>query len=268
MHWATSWLELNVRCVVCDNGGILPDALPREVRVLPFAVNAGFGGGINRGVDAAETPLVLITNPDTVPCSPDSLNSLARMHRPGSFSSGALLDANGYAVPSGGVWPTVRWLKKQVFGKTRSLWRDERIDWIQGALILCLKEDFLRLQGFSPDYPLYFEDVDLCARASLRGMTVRYERESRFYHIEGTGSSGSDDVRLAGYHWGVCQFFRHHVNESYPEARRLILAKCLLRFFLFLPFNRVRASGYLKSFRSVLGGVPPALPARCCHETE
>lgn len=262
IQWASRWLELNVRCIVCDNGDVLPEALPSSVRVLPFTGNTGFGAGINRAVSCADTPLILVTNPDTLPFSPDSLSSLVKSHSPGSISSGVLLDADGREVPSGGIWPNILWLRQQIFGRTESLWRDDRIDWIQGALILCLKEDFTKLQGFSPRFPLYFEDVDFCARASSLGMVIKHEKESRFFHFEGTGSSGTEDVRLSGYHWGLYEYFRTHLPDGLPEVRRLILAKCLLRVFLFMPFDRVKALGYLKSFKAVLGGVPPILPAR------
>ncbi len=260
MQWASRWLELNVRCIVCDNGDVIPDALPDGVRVLPFKGNTGFGGGINRAVSCADTPLILVTNPDTLPCSPGSLSSLMESHLPGSISSGVLLNSEGNEVASGGIWPDIKWLKKQIFGKTESLWRDDRIDWVQGALILCHKEDFVKLQGFSPRFPLYFEDVDFCARAEKQGMGISRCRECRFIHDEGSGADEATATRLSCFHWGMLEYFRIHDPENAEAARKLIMAKCILRFFAYGLFNRQAARGYFTALQSVSGRVPPGLP--------
>jgi len=260
MQWASRWLELKVRCIVCDNGGVLPEALPDSVVVLPFTGNTGFGGGINRAVSCADTPLVLVTNPDTLPCSPNSLLSLMESHLPGSISSGVLLDSEGREVPSGGIWPNIIWLKRQIFGRTKSLWRDDRIDWIQGALFLCHKQDFLELQGFSPRFPLYFEDVDLCARAKKQGMEISFCRKCRFIHDEGSGADKATATRLSCFHWGMLEYFRIHDPENAEAVRKMIMAKCMLRMFAYGLVNPEAARGYFRALQSVSSGIAPLLP--------
>jgi len=261
-EWAGSWQAAGAECIICDNGGSVPGDLPAGASVLPFKGNAGFGGGINRAVEAADTPLVLITNPDTLPVSNNSLDAFIGKHQKNSFSGGSTTNRAGQTVHSTGVWPDMSWVKRQVFLPAGSLWRPDRVDWLQGSLILAYRDDFLKLGGFSEAYPLYFEDVDICARADKAGMGIKFEPGFRFVHDEGTGSSGSSSLRLASFHWGLVEFFRNHKPDEYDKIRRLVLLKCILRTFALAPFKPKSAAGYLSGFRAILRRTPPLLPGR------
>lgn len=46
------------------------------------------------------------------------------------------------------------------------------VDWIAGMFLLFRSADFTRLGGFDPGFFLYYEDVDICARAWKDGMKV------------------------------------------------------------------------------------------------
>lgn len=261
-EWARRWLNQGVQCIVCDNGGGIPPDNPSGVSVLPFKENTGFGGGINRAVEAADSDIVLITNPDTLPTSESFLMSFTEKHKKNSLSAGSTVDTMGRTVHSTGIWPDLNWVRKQIVKPAESLWRDNRIDWLQGSLMMVYRDDYLKLGGFSDAYPLYFEDVDLCARSQKAGMEVNYEPSCRFMHDEGTGSSGSLSIRLSCYHWGLVEFFRNHRPEEYASARRLVLLKCLLRYLILVPFRPSAASGYMTGFRCILGRTPPPLPGR------
>lgn len=45
-------------------------------------------------------------------------------------------------------------------------------EWVAGMFMLFRSEDFRRLQGFDEKFFLYYEDVDICARAWKSGMKV------------------------------------------------------------------------------------------------
>lgn len=143
----------------------MPSSLPEEVTVLPFVGNDGFGAGINRAVKAAVTPLVLVTNPDTLPLDQNSLETLTERHQKRILSGGLTVDHSSRTIHSTGRWPDLTWIRKQILGSAKSLWQENRIDWLQDSLILAYRDDCLELGGFSKTYPLYFEDVDLCAKA-------------------------------------------------------------------------------------------------------
>jgi len=47
-----------------------------------------------------------------------------------------------------------------------------RVDWVSGVFMMLRRETYLRLGGFDERYFLYYEDVDLCARAGALGLSV------------------------------------------------------------------------------------------------
>lgn len=261
-EWADAWYAAGCRRVVCDNGGTISDGFPDGTDVLPYQGNSGFGAGINRAAMKAETPLILITNPDTLPCDESHIDRFLELHTVDSISGGLTVDRLGAEVHSTGIWPSLAWVRKQLFRPAETLWRSGRADWVQGSLMLVERSAFLELGGFHGDYPLYFEDTDFCARAVNAGMKIRIQPESRFIHQEGTGSSGSSAVRLSCFHWGLVEFFKNHIPEEARTARRLVLTKCLLRTFALGLLRPDSAAGYRRALKSLLSNTPPRLPEK------
>ena len=259
-NWVERWSLAGASCLVSDNGNSIPADVHGKAKVLPFSGNIGFGGGINRGVLASETPIVLITNPDTLPKSADSLEMLRQFHSSGTLSGAGTFDSSGKAVHSTGIWPDLSWVRSQIFRSAEPLWRPDRFDWLQGSLIMVHRDEFLKAGGFSDRFPLYFEDVDLCARAKKKGMEIRYCEKCSFIHDEGSGSAKVTATRLSCFHWGMLQYFRNHDPRNAEAARKMIIAKCLLRSFAHAPVNHEAARGYSRALRSVLSGIAPKLP--------
>ncbi len=258
-HWVDQWSALGASCLISDNGNLIDDDIRRRAKVLTFTGNTGFGSGINRAVRESDTELVLITNPDTLPVSRESLVTMMKSHSSGSLSGGATVGFSGKPVPSTGIWPTEKWVKSQIFKPAETLWREDKFDWLQGSLILVCRDDFLRIGGFSSNYPLFFEDVDLCARAVKSGMQIRCFPEM-FIHGEGTGSDRVTATRLSCFHWGMYEFFRSHHPEKANCVRRMIMAKCILRMFINATVDSEKAVGYFRGFEAVFHRTPPGLP--------
>lgn len=260
LRWRDSWTPTGCRLLVADNGS--SDGMPGRagVPLVRTGGNPGFGAGVNAAAEACSTGLVLITNPDTLPANPGSVSELLAFHREGTLSGAALVDGAGNPTPSGGRWPAVPWVAAQVFLRAGPLWKPDRVEWIQGALILAERELFQKgLQGFHPDFPLYFEDVDLCARARAAGVGVEFCAHVPFTHVQGTGAPSATAVRLGCFHWGMWRWFVHHRPGNAPLVRRLILMKCAFRSAL-----RERGSpereGYAIARSSVRSGTAPVLP--------
>lgn len=261
-EWYRAWSKTGARCLVCDNGGGLSEPLPAGLEAIPFEGNDGFGQGINRGVLASRTNLVLVTNPDTLPVDDSSLSTLLGSHSRGMISGGFTMDRGGRQVHSTGVWPDIPWVRRQLFRPAETLWRADRLDWIQGSLMLFNRDEFLDMGGFGGAFPLYFEDTDICARAAGAGLRMNYNEKAVFYHCSGTGSSGSTALRLACFHWGMAEFFRFHRSEEYRCAKGLIMLKCLLRAGALLGVKPRNGAGYLAALSALVRNTPPALPER------
>jgi hypothetical protein len=56
------------------------------------------------------------------------------------------------------------------------------VDWVTGCCLLVRRDCWADLGGLDPDYFLYYEDVDLCRRASERGWTVWYDPAVAIVH--------------------------------------------------------------------------------------
>jgi GT2 family glycosyltransferase len=260
IRWRDAWAPTGCALLLADNGST--DGFPGKSRipVVPTGGNVGFGPGINAAAARCETPLILVTNPDTAPASEDSLRILLKSHRKGTLSGGGLLDSRGRPVPSGGRWPTVPWVAGQVFFRASSLWRRGRPDWIQGSLILAETAVFLgELEGFHRDFPLYFEDVDLCAGALSRGIATVFLPGAAFVHVEGTGAPSARAVRISCFHWGMWRWFVRHRPGAAPLVRWLVMRKCLFRMAAAERGSSVR-KGYEKALHALRRRIPPELP--------
>lgn len=260
-NWVELWSSTGASCIITDNGNqkFTPSVLSKA-KVLPYIDNSGFGTGINRAVQESESPVTLITNPDTLPFNSDSLKNLLSYHSKGAITGSATLNSAHEEVHSTGINPDRAWVRSQVFKAAKSLWRNGNFDWIQGSLMMVHRDDFVRIGGFSENYPLYFEDVDICSRAKARGMKIEYSNRSKFIHNEGSGSEKASATRLSCFHWGLLEFFRSHDPENSDSVRRFLIAKCFLRMISYSVSDYQASRGYMLALLSLLGRTPPLLP--------
>lgn len=56
------------------------------------------------------------------------------------------------------------------------------VDWVGGMCMVFRRDTFAQLGGFDEGYFLYYEDVDLCARAGRAGLQVVACRDARVIH--------------------------------------------------------------------------------------
>jgi len=263
-RWAASWGGLGMELVVASNGaspGAL-DALCRAgARVVGTGGNRGYGPALGMAAGESGGDVLLLTNPDTLPPAGFAAENAVTASRPGSILSWELASGSGSLLRTGGAWPDVGWVRRQVLLPARPLWRPGVTDWVQGALMLIRREDFLdRLGGFDPSFPLYFEDVDICSRARALGMAVARIDGPPFVHLGGSGAAGAVEARLAGFHWGLCRWFEVHRPSDHPEVRRLVLLKCRLRSAVFRIRRPAISAGYTLAAACISEGLPPVLP--------
>ena len=259
-NWAERWASIGVDCVIANNGSSISADYGDRVKVLPSIGNIGYGAAINRAVAAVQTPIVLITNPDTLPYSPDSLEKLLNCHEEGVITGAITVSSKGSIAHSTGIWPDSSWVKSQIFKSAPSLWRKDRYDWLQGGLLMIHKKDFLKIGGFDESYPLYFEDIDLCANAKKVGISINLCKKAKFIHDEGTGAERATVTRLSCFHWGLYQFFKKHVPAEVNSVKRMLFYKCMVRIFQNSLFYPEQTRGYIASLKSIIINAAPPLP--------
>ena len=151
--------------IVIDNGSDPPISIASDIAIdtIRLEENAGFSGGSNLGLWAAQTEAVLFLNNDVVARSPDWLEAIRTMLEPGLFV-GAELRYDKHGQVDGVEHP-----------------------YIDGWCLAGMTEDLRDLGGWdeSFDEPSYYGDNDLCFRARMAGITLK-EAQVPITHLRDT----------------------------------------------------------------------------------
>jgi N-acetylglucosaminyl-diphospho-decaprenol L-rhamnosyltransferase len=206
---------LEYEVIVVDNASgdapcqDLADRFP-WVKLILSPENLGFGGANNLAARAAAGRVLFFLNPDTV-----LLRDAARLacdlldSRPDAGIVGCrFLNSDGsLQLSSVQAFPSVTnqllanrrlqewWPSAQ--GKS-ALYTQEpvsEVDVVSGAGLLMLKTVFDRIGGFSKEFFMYAEEVDLCYRVRRAGLKVLHCRNAEIIHFGGQSTKQCE----AGY---------------------------------------------------------------------
>jgi len=170
--------------------------------------NSGFSFGNNLGAAQATGELLLFMNPDVVVDRGDVAAFLAEKQRLGDVAllTPKQVNSNGKTQKLYDTFPDLLHHFRSVKGLMRLLrpekYPDPRADiktvvypdWLCGSFLLISRTDFDTLGGWSEDYWLYAEDVDLCRRARDLGLRVACTPEVTIVHRHGCSSRNSESV--------------------------------------------------------------------------
>lgn len=182
--------------VVVDNaspdgsGARLVETLPSQVKVVLSDRNGGFGAGVNLGIAALSTELVLVLNPDTYFRSNqvDQITALFAQRPRLGVAGLKLINPDGslqYSARRFYSLPDIL-VRRTLLGQLGPLrarvdshllkrkWGHEpfEADWVMGTGFVVRRSAFLQVGRMDERYFLYFEEVDLCARMWVHGWQV------------------------------------------------------------------------------------------------
>lgn len=154
--------------------------LPTDKRIMHIQNDrpAGFAANHNQAFQYCKLPFFCPVNPDvrlsTNPFPPllDAMRSTrAAICAPSVYNSAGELEDNFR------TFPTFRSLCAKALGLSDGRYpiNNQALfypDWVAGMFMLIEQTAFHQLGGFDSRYFLYYEDVDICARAWQAGMTV------------------------------------------------------------------------------------------------
>jgi N-acetylglucosaminyl-diphospho-decaprenol L-rhamnosyltransferase len=146
------------------------------VEVIDSGGNLGFGRGCNRGFSEVDTEFTVFVNPDAVmPLS--AIRTLV-----GFFDRHprAGICVPGIPGQPAGLMTTPQAILREAVGlasfphaiETTSRDTPFRTDWAGGAIFMIRSKLFRALGGFDPRFFLYFEETDLCRRATKRNAEI------------------------------------------------------------------------------------------------
>lgn len=198
-----------------------PDGYPFRILVLRNARHRGFSANHNTAFRALASELFCVLNPD-IRLTADPFPTLVEALRDPNVAAVAprVTSATGEREDNARLFPTPWTIALKALGIERDLdWRNEpgtndSPDWIAGMFMLFRSAEFGRVGGFDQRYFLYYEDVDICARLRLKGLSVKLCEHATAIH-----DARRDSHRKPRY------FLWHFTS--------------LLRFFLSAPFRRL-----------------------------
>lgn len=173
----------------------LPEALGfgLEDYRFPVVLNrntapTGFSSNHNRAFSLSKGDLFCVMNPDIRLCGDPFPALVACLDNTAvGVAAPLVLSPDGAVEDSARRFPTPFTIACKAFGRSRA--NDYPVthlpvlpDWVGGMFLVFSRSVFEQLCGFDERYFLYYEDVDICARLSLRGYCVMLSPQARVIH--------------------------------------------------------------------------------------
>ncbi len=183
------------------------------VELITNGANLGFGRACNTGAQAGSGTHIAFLNPDTVvPAS--CFEALFRVWAgmPDVAIIGPrLIDESGNVSITCSRFPSLSTVFAKTFGietlaarlgKSQPMLefdhcRSRSVDQVIGAFLVMKREVYEELGGFDARYFMYYEEVDLCRRATEQGWKVYFCADAVATHIGGGSSRNVPALRMA-----------------------------------------------------------------------
>lgn len=183
----------------------------------------GYAAGINEGIRKGLSEgceLFFALNPDI---------SLRNMTKSNLLSVASRFDVWGYAMKQGG---------KIYYGGEIDAWRlsgglvSEKpnvrfstVDFVSGSVMGFSRETLQRIGFWDESYFMYYEDVDFCIRAKLKGLNVGIDVDTEYEHFEVSQYNERKAKWIAKSRW---KFFWKYANIMQAVRELFRLPKTLL----------------------------------------
>jgi len=228
------------RIIVVDNASDdgTAEMVAREfpsVHLLPNSRNLGFAAGNNQAIRAASSPFLLLLNPDTE-VSPGALGGFLEVfaeHPRAGAVAAQLIFPDGSVQRSCRSFPDPAALFYDAVGLARlfpgspTFGRYRMTNWDHTtprevdqpmASALALRRSALDEVGlFDEDFPLYFNDVDLCYRLRQAGWLIRFEPAIKVTHHHGQSTRQVRPAAILASHHSLLRFYRKHYRGRFSR---------------------------------------------------
>lgn len=176
----------------------------------------GFGENHNRAFEHARTPYFAVLNPDLrLPENPFPRLLQCLQERDAALVAPAVVGLSGAIEDSAREFPALADLARKAFGAYdgRLHYRvgdaAREVPWVAGMFMLFRCRDFDALNGFDERFFLYYEDVDLCARAWSVGRSVVLCPSTHVVH-DARRASRRNVRHMLWHARSMARYFRKH----------------------------------------------------------
>jgi GT2 family glycosyltransferase len=193
----------NYEIVVVDNDDMAP-ALQRHldalgVRRVPFTDPFNLSHKMNLGAAKAEGDYLLLLNDDTEIVTPDWIEAMLEIGQwPEVGAVGAKLLFEDGRLQHAGVTIVGRVPLHHFYaapGDYPGYWHGNLLvrnySAVTGACVLVRADDYHTVGGFDPEFPLNYNDIDMCLKLRQKGKRIVYQPHAVLYHFEGVSKEGT-----------------------------------------------------------------------------
>lgn len=203
----TSASDVELTTVVVDNASQDGSAgLARELgaEVIANRQNLGFARAVNQGIAIRPAEYILLLNPD-VRLEPHTLEALSMKLKdpavgaaaPRTVDLAGRQNTAGYYLKSPSLRqvlffytrlvppPLPSWYRCSLYEECNLADSDREVEQVPGACLLTRADVLASVGCFEEAYPIWFEDVDWCRRATKAGYQLWYVASARATHIAG-----------------------------------------------------------------------------------
>jgi hypothetical protein len=208
---------------------------PKTV-LLRNSENLGYARANNQLIEASRGEFLLFLNPD-VQVQAGALEALLElMESDDAIGAVAprLLNPDGTIQHSCRTFPTLELLffeflglsrlfqKSHLFGKYRLTWwgYDEvrEVDQPMASALLLRRKALEQLNGFDEDFPIFFNDVDLCFRLRQGGWKILFTPKAEMFHHIGASTVQMRN-KIGESHRSLARFFHKHYRAKEGPVR-------------------------------------------------
>ncbi|PIR93049.1 hypothetical protein COT99_02865 [Candidatus Falkowbacteria bacterium CG10_big_fil_rev_8_21_14_0_10_43_10] len=230
---------LEYEVIVVDNFSV--DGSPQMLNALTFSYqnlhiilnqnNAGFARANNQGLALAQGKYVLFMNPDMelVENTPKLLFNYLEENKEAAVCTCQLQYGDGHRQPNIKRDPTF-WSQLWILYKLHYFWRppflkkylakdfdytrEQEVEQIMGAFIFARRDIIKKIGGWSEDYFIWWEDLDLCKRLRKMGEKIMYTPISRVIHYEGRSfAQQMGFTKQRRFNRGLLTYFKKYHNR-------------------------------------------------------
>ncbi len=239
IEWAASLGKLdypNYSLVVIDNGSsdgsvaALREQYP-DMTVIENGRNLGYAEGFNVGLKYAYeqgADYILIMNNDTV-AAPDCLTALVQVAetdpRIGFVSGKVYYYQEPNRLQTAGRTNHPILLVQDLVGRneidTGQYDEVKEYDFLDDVFLLVRRQVYADTGGYDPNFFLYYEETDWCARVRRAGYKLVYTPQARIWHKGGMSTGGDKGPKFVYYNARNQIIFMRRNTSSSHFARYL-----------------------------------------------
>jgi GT2 family glycosyltransferase/SAM-dependent methyltransferase len=168
------------------------------LKVIRSKVNLGFAGACNKGAQLADADVVVFLNNDTIVLPGWLEKMLERINDDSVGIVGSKLIYPDGRIQHAGIVFNDQAVPTHVHhlagNGDAAVNRMMEYPAVTGACIMIKRPLFLELGMMDTEYPMYYEDVDLCFKVREKGLKVVYQPESMVIHLEGRSSDNFEAI--------------------------------------------------------------------------